>query len=168
MKDYYHIVWNIFGVYPLWDHKGDWGKLTKIYALLNDNNIEFESNKNLPKTYTKQLFYKEFHAFNIEQKEFLNRQINKLTEKNGDRICGNLEILYINVNNVYIELIVVEEQQLLKQKIARLKSRLATLLSFEFTNLFQGKNTWGKGVWISKIKNKQDQAVKIIKTNDNK
>ncbi len=163
MKENYHIIWNIFGVYPLWDERGDWDEIKEKYFILKENKVKIELEKEFPKNYKKNNVFLEVKEFNDDQKAFLKRQINDLTKINGDRISGGLEIFYLNIEKTYIELIIREERNILKQKISRLKSRLGALLSFEYSPIFNGKNTWGKGIWISKICNNQNKAIQIIK-----
>ncbi len=163
MKECYHIIWNTFGIYPVWDERGDWEDLGRVYRLLIDNAIDLKFERDLPDSYQNEKRFNLHIEFDKEQKEFLTTQIKDLTKENGDRVCGQLDVLYLSIENSHIELVVIEEEHILKKKIARLKSRSATLLSFKYPSIFKGKNTWSKGVWITQIKNDPNKAVEIIK-----
>lgn len=76
--------------------------------------------------------------------------IKRLTSKEGDRIAGNLPIIDILVESDRVELLVRFNGDNLVQKIARLKSRTATLLSFSTESGESGRHTWSKGIWYGK------------------
>lgn len=165
MKQYHHIIWNVFAIYPPWDERGDWDYLIRTYEQLKDHDVELKFEKDLPGSFQNKGSFEECIAFNAEQIEFLKTEIAALTKENGDRICGNLPIQFLDIEKTYVELIIHEEEEVLKQKIARLKSRLATLLSFKFPETFQGKNTWGKGLWVVQFHGEVDKAIELIKEN---
>ena len=82
---------------------------------------------------------------------------------NKDRIIDGLKIKMLTIDPSKVEMLVFSDLEVLTQKIGRLKSRTATLLSFEYPETYVGKGTWGKGFWYSNILNKEDLAIAIIK-----
>ena len=163
MKNCYHILIHTFGNYPVWDVRGDWLFLKDLYSQLQENGIRMTPNKELPHSYKGSSMSKTLITFNTDQCKFLEEQIQQLTAVDGDRVCGGLALRHLRVANCYIELVAYGEGELLKQQLARLKSRLATLLSFEYPSVFHGKHTWGKGIWMAKMEGDLSSAIEIIK-----
>jgi hypothetical protein len=162
-KKIYHIIWSTFGSYPVWDNRGDWLELKATYGQLVLNEVDFELNKEFTSIYNNKPITNQQIEIDESHFEFLKDELIDLAKIDGDRIAGDLELLYVNINKTFIELIVKEKPSDLKQKLSRLKSRLATLMSFNEPEIFKGKKTWGKGIWISTINSKVTEAIEILK-----
>lgn len=162
-KDTFHIIWNTYKSYPVWDNQGDWNKLKEMYTQLQKDNVDFEVNKNFPTSYRKVQPRQEQICIDEEEVEFLKESIIQLTKPNGDRIAGDLKLIHLKIQETYIELIVEDNKGVLKQKLARLKSRLATLMSFKKPEKYKGSNTWGKGIWISVLNSNIPEAIEVLR-----
>lgn len=157
----FHIIFNTFGAFPVWDRRGNWNELKNRYSTLSELGIDMKSEHDFPAEYQKT---EPTNAISFEKEEiqFLTESIQHLTRENGDRVCGNMEIELLHVQPHFVELIVREEEALVLQKLSRLKSRLATLLSFEFPHRFSGKHTWSKGFWNARITGDVNRAITIL------
>lgn len=165
-KQLFHIVWTTFNEYPVWDKNGNWQKLIDVYAELQKHDINYLNinlSRKLPTEYVNRDSRNDRLLLDEKSINQLKLDIEKLCKKNGDRIVDGLEIAMLNVNESKVEMLVFSDITSINQKIARLKSRTATLLSFEYPDKFAGKGTWGKGFWYSTIFNKEDLAISIIK-----
>jgi len=94
-----------------------------------------------------------------EETIHLHQEVLKLTAPNGDRVAGNLNILQVMISSTMVQLLVEIDPIEFDQKISRLKSRLATLLSFYTGGQKGGKNTWSKGYWSA---NFTSEEVKML------
>lgn len=162
MKEHFHIIWPSFGTYQVWDNRGHWWHIASKYEHLRSAGIHIYFQYELPNHYLQKQFPSNQRRLQAHHIDFLKTQIKELCGNDGDRVAGQLDIRYINCQETYVELFVSEEESILKKKLARIKSRTATLLSFEFPNEFEGRNTWGKGIWTSKITGDIQQATSIL------
>lgn len=161
-KETFHIIWCTYASYPVWDNQGNWNKLKERYEQLRTNGVHFELNRDFPQVYSSKISTGSQVRIDIEDFAFVKECITQLTSPNGDRIAGDLQIICLNINETFVELIVEEMKGKLNQKLSRLKSRLATLMHFERPEIYPGKKTWGKGIWISTINSKVAEAIKIL------
>lgn len=165
-KQLFHIIWTTFNEYPVWDRNGNWQKLLDAYAELQKQNINYINcnlSRELPTEYVNRDSRNDRLLLDEKSMNQLRLDIEKLCQKNKDRIIDGLEIAMLNISESKVEMLVFSDITSITQKISRLKSRTATLLSFEYPDKFVGKGTWGKGFWYSTIFNKEDLAISIIK-----
>lgn len=165
-KQLFHIIWTTFNEYPVWDKNGNWQKLIDTYAELQKQNINYINcnlSRKLPTEYVNRDSRNDRLLLDGKSINQLKLDIEKLCRKNGDRIIDELEIAMLSINESKVEMLVFSDITSITQKVSRLKSRTATLLSFEYPDKFVGKGTWGKGFWYSTIFNKEDLAISIIK-----
>lgn len=165
-KQLFHIIWTTFNEYPVWDRNGNWQKLLDAYAELQKQNINYINcnlSRELPTEYVNRDSRNDRLLLDEKPMNQLRLDIEKLCQKNKDRIIDGLEIAMLNISESKVEMLVFSDITSITQKISRLKSRTATLLSFEYPDKFVGKGTWGKGFWYSTIFNKEDLAISIIK-----
>jgi len=165
-KQLFHIIWTTFNEYPVWDRNGNWQKLLDAYAELRKQNINYINcnlSRELPTEYVNRDSRNDRLLLDEKSMNQLRLDIEKLCQKNKDRIIDGLEIAMLNISESKVEMLVFSDITSITQKISRLKSRTATLLSFEYPDKFVGKGTWGKGFWYSTIFNKEDLAISIIK-----
>ena len=165
-KQLFHIIWTTFNEYPVWDRNGNWQKLLDAYAELQKQNINYINcnlSRELPTEYVNRDSRNDRLLLDEKSMNQLRLDIEKLCQKNKDRIIDGLEIAMLNISESKVEMLVFSDITSITQKISRLKSRTATLLSFEYPDKFVGKGTWGKGFWHSTIFNKEDLAISIIK-----
>jgi hypothetical protein len=162
-KQLFHIIWTTFNEYPVWDKNGNWQKLIDTYAELRKHNINCNLSRKLPTEYVNKDSRNDRLLLDEKSINQLKFDIEKLCQKNKDRIIDELEIAMLSINESKVEMLVFSDIASITQKASRLKSRTSTLLSFEYPDKFAGKGTWGKGFWYSTIFNKEDLAVSIIK-----
>ena len=157
----FHVIWTGFGEYPVWDQKGDWDRLISLYSVLEQQEINSRFSQALAKEYLGQIPLQRKVLFDEEVRGKITADIIELCQK--DRILEGISLEMVRVTETSVELLVYCDADSLKQKISRLKSRTATLLSFAFPVAFSGKGTWGKGFWFAEIGNKEPLAASIIR-----
>lgn len=162
-KQLFHIIWTVFNEYPVWDKRGNWQKLSATYAELEKHHISYHFYKALHPEYTNKHPQQERALLSEKAMAQLKSDIENLCQDNKDRIIDGLKIKMLTIDPSKVEMLVFSDLEVLPQKIGRLKSRTATLLSFEYPETYVGKGTWGKGFWYSNILNKEDLAIAIIK-----
>ncbi len=163
-KHLYHIIWTSFGAFAVWDKRGNWSALKMLYQELENQQISYVLSHEFYGNYENKQTRNQL-LFDSKDRLQISDDIQGLCRKGGDRIIDGLELKLLYVEENYVEMIVASETLEILQKLARIKSRTATLLSFKNPEKFSGKGTWGKGIWISRINNKHDLAISIIKSN---
>lgn len=144
---YWHILWTVYPIPAPNRQKTTISGLPEFYEKLATDKIKHEVSQPLKAL---------VHSSNTKpNRPILNpssveEDIKRLTEEKGDRIAGNLPILDLLVRSDRVELLVKFNGDNLVQKISRLKSRSATLLSFSSDFGEGGNHTWGKGIWYAK------------------
>ena len=157
----FHVLWTSSGEYPVWNKNGGWEKLKTVYSVLEQQEISSRFSQPLPKEYVQKTARTDRILFDEEVRGKLTADIMELCQK--DRILEGISLEMVRVTESSVELLVYCHPDSLKQKISRLKSRTATLLSFAFPDYFPGKGTWGKGFWFAAILNKEALAASIIR-----
>ena len=144
---YWHILWTVYPI-PVPNQKTTAiSGLYDFYEKLEIDEIKHEVSQPLNAL---------IHNSNIKpdrailNPHFVEDDIKRLTSKKGDRIAGNLPIIDLLVGSDRVELLIKFNGDNLIQKIARLKSRSATLLSFSSESGEGGRHTWSKGIWYGK------------------
>ena len=164
-KQLFHVIWTTFEEYPVWDKNGNWENVTNTYLELQKHEIDFNLSRELQHQYINKNSLKSRLLLNEKAMAQLKNDIEELCKQNKDRIIAGLEIKMLNISESKVEMLVFSNIDLLTQKISRLKSRASTLLSLKYPEEYFGEGTWGKGFWYSKILNKEDLAISIIKNN---
>ena len=162
-KPLIHIVWTTFDTLPVWDKNGNWDEFAKKYQILKEKEIDFTASHKLYNKYNNQPEKPTKRFLSNKAIIQLEADILNLTKPNTDRIINELNIVYIKITNVSVEILLISDELDINQKIARLKSRTATLLHFSFPEEFLGKQTWSKGYWQSTFKKNQNLALNILK-----
>jgi len=162
---YWHILWTAYPVPVPNRQKNTIDGLYEFYEVLRTNEIEYE---------TSQPLKAEVHTVKVKpDRPILNplsieNDLKRLARESGDRIAGNLPIISILVTSDRVELLAKFNKDNLQQKIARLKSISATLLSFS-SETEGRKHTLSKGIWYGKsLNNRFMQFVqnRIIRLNN--
>lgn len=161
-KPLVHILWTTFDTLPVWDKNGNWDEFSKKYQILKENKIDFTTSHKLYNNYNNQTKKPTTRFLSDKAIIQLEADILNLTKPNTDRIINELNIAHIKITNVFVEILLYSDELDINQKIARLKSRTATLLHFSFPEEFLGKQTWSKGYWQSTFKKNQDLALNIL------
>lgn len=151
---YSHIVWTTYLTWQPHDKRGDWQDLAHLYQSLNDN-LKIHFSKPLHESYN-----------NFQQRnQILLSKADQITIKESildlianDRVARGLQISAIGIKSNEVHLLLKGSLAEEKQKLARLKSRSATLLSFTKppTSEYKAQNTWSKGFWAAEFNEHED------------
>ena len=147
---YWHVLWTVYPIPVPNRQRNSIERLYELYEALKIDKIEHEVSQALKVT---------AQSSNIQPGRLIinprsiEEDISSLTNYNSDRIAGNLPIIGISVTTDRVELLAEFDGDNLLQKIARLKSRSATLLSFRSER--GGKHTWSKGIWYARSTDKR-------------
>lgn len=162
-KPLIHILWTTFDTLPIWDKNDNWDEFAKKYQILKEMKIDSTTSHKLHDKYNNQIGNPTTRFLSDKAIIKLEADILNLTRPHADRIINELNIVHIKITNVFIEILLFSDELDINQKIARLKSRTATLLHFSFPEEFLGKQTWSKGYWQSTFKKNQNLALNILK-----
>lgn len=159
----FHIIWTTFEEYPIPDSRGNWQKTKDLYSVLEEQQTAFQLSEEFPVEYQNK--EPRTNRLILSQKAItqLTKEMTELCQPGKDRIISDLKLEMVYVHETHVELLVYCHPETLKQKISRLKSRSATLLSFDFPESYHGKNTWGKGIWIAHLFNPTANTLSTIK-----
>ena len=142
----WHIVWTTLGNWPVTDQRGDWQTLNQLYKSIAQDGGSFDAtlpSKWNPKPQNESL------VLSPELQGFVQASIEELTAK--DRVGKQFELTTVCVFPNHVQLLGRCLQQQLNQTVGRLKSRTATLLSFETKGTVGGAGTWTQGFWKSQL-----------------
>ena len=145
----WHVVWWTFLEWPPWDERGSWQSLAEFYRELCISQPTVELSTHLPESYLSRPAHPKRIVLNEQARAMINHDLFTLVR--SDRIAKNMVIHAAAVCPRSVHLVISVETSLLTQKVARLKSRLATLLSFKPELGVGGQNTWGKGIWKARL-----------------
>ncbi|MEL6931379.1 MAG: hypothetical protein AAFO95_22565 [Cyanobacteria bacterium J06600_6] len=144
---YWHILWTVYPMPMPNQQTKTISGLYDFYKKLEVDGIKYEVSQPLNASTCTSNIKPDRPILNPHSVE---DDIKKLTSEKGDRIAGNIPVIDLLVDSNHIELFVKFNGDNLIQKIARLKSRSATLLSFSSESGEGGKHTWSKGIWYGK------------------
>ena len=147
--NFWHVVWTTYGCWRPDDQRGDWTRLGDFYKQLTEEFPEVQLSHPLPKAWKSAGPQKDHVNLSDKARAQVEFDIRKLSAPKGDRVAGNTPVLEIAVQPHCVELIVSCDADALSQKIGRLKSRTATLLSFNPETGIGGKGTWSRGFWYA-------------------
>jgi hypothetical protein len=147
----WHVIWCTHLVWPPHDRRGDWTNLQQFYSELIATFLDVTVSDELPLKYLKRPAPIGHVLLSDLAQAQVRRDIVELTKPEGDRIAGYTPIWAIAVQSNAIQLVLSCESEKLKQKVGRLKSRLATLLSFNSELNVGGCNTWSRGIWYARL-----------------
>jgi hypothetical protein len=150
-NDAWHVIWCTHLTWPPHDRRGDWTNLQQFYSELVATFLDVTVSNELHLTYLKRpVPIGHILLSNLAQAQ-LHHDIIELTKLEGDRIAGHTPIWAMAVQSNAVQLVLSCESKDLKQKVGRLKSRLATLLLFNSELNVGGRNTWSKGIWYARL-----------------
>jgi hypothetical protein len=144
---YWHILWTAYPVPVPSQQRNTINGLYELYERLETDSIEHEVSQPLKAIIHSSKVKPDRPILNPQS---LENDLMSLAREEGDRIAGNLHIIDLLVKSNRVELLVKFNEDNLIQKIARLKSRSATLLSFSSKSGEGGRHTWSKGIWYGK------------------
>lgn len=147
MDFYWHLIWTVYPVpTPDKQRASDYG-LRDLYDEFQNQGINVELSAPLSSSISQKVVRPDEA---IDNPADLKSNILELTAIGGDRIAGGLPVLAIAVKADRVELLVHYGGTDLIQKIARVKSRSAPLLSWRNRSENGGRQTWSKGIWYAK------------------
>ncbi len=123
----------------------------------------------IPSRFSRKEISSDVVLLNNDEMENVRLEIIELTAYCGDRIIGGMPLLAMSVSETTVQIVTKSPEDSLNQRIGRLKSRLATLLSFHPKNQSGGKNTWSKGFFSAKINTAEaeESVLKYVRANIN-
>jgi hypothetical protein len=149
MHSHWHIIWTIHGFGLPQSATASWPLLSELYAKLAANGLSPARVDPISERPIRPHPALELKALNVEQRASVRRDLLELGGAHGDRVSGHLGLRSVLVEATYVELLLEHEVEGLLQKLSRLKSRSATLLSFRGPHGTGGRGTWSKGFWTA-------------------
>jgi hypothetical protein len=151
-----HIIWTTYPGYLPNDTRGDWNDLLMLYSS--------ETKIKLCKKYNYTGYPKDKLLLNDCAIKQLTNDIYELTKINGDRLANHTKIFELHISNHCVNMIAKIAKDNISQVIGRIKSRTATLLSFNIDNQISGKHTWCKGFWFYELNNDiiENKAIQFV------
>lgn len=143
--EWWHVVWTTFLVWPPADERGDWRELADLYARIAAVGGTAAPSEPLPVRWLCRPLPTEHVALPAVAVQLVSAAVRELAD--ADRIAGNTPMAAIAVTPLWVQAVLSCPAAALGQRVGRLKSRLATLLSFEPALGIGGAGTWGRGFW---------------------
>jgi hypothetical protein len=144
-REWWHVVWWTHLAWPPTDARGDGIDLARLYSELADRHGGVGMSAPLPDRWQHKPEPEGTVVLSPFAREVVTRSIFELAS--SDRVAGETEIRALSVQERCVHLVLACPVEKLRQRIGRLKSRTATLLSFEASAGVGGKDTWGRGFW---------------------
>jgi hypothetical protein len=146
---WWHVIWVTHQAWPPTDQRGDWHTLSELYDRLAKAGTSFESSEKLPDTWQCRVLRKDAVQLPPMAWQYVAYDLLDLASK--DRVAGETAIRSIAVSPTFVQMLLSCPMEALQQRVARLKSRSSSLLSFRKELGVGGANTWGKGFWCARI-----------------
>ena len=147
--EFWHVIWTTYGCWKPDDHRGDWTSLGDFYERLVAEFPGVRFSRALPKVWKSTRFLKDHVRLNHRARAQVGSDIRQLSAAGGDQVAGSTPVIGIAVEPTCVQLVVSCDAATSSQRVGRLKSRTATLLSFVPETGAGGKSTWGKGFWYA-------------------
>jgi len=146
---WWHIVWVTYLSWPPKDARGDWRNLAEFYSGFAADGLEVEMSEPLPNRWQCKPYRAGTVELSLDARQLLRDDLYQLSE--SDRVAGDTFIQADSIRSTAVQLLLSCPAESLSQRIGRMKSRSATLLSFRPALGIAGKSTWGSGIWWAKI-----------------
>jgi hypothetical protein len=146
---HWHVVWVTHLAWPPTDERGDWQALADFYSGLSASGMSVKMSETLPRRWKCCPPREGVVRLSEAARNFVVADLQDLAS--SDRLAGGTEIRASAVGQLSIQLMVSCPQASMNQRIARFKSRSATLLSFRAELGVGGRATWGKGIWWAQL-----------------
>jgi hypothetical protein len=152
--EWWHVIWTTFLAWPATDRRGDWQELADFYTdLAAAQHTMIETSAPLPTQWQRKAEPEGTTSLSPQARELTTRSLLELAA--SDRVAGNTPIAALAVQARATHLLLACPAGDLHQRVGRLKSRSATLLSFDRTAGAGGKGTWGRGFWWARLRTEQ-------------
>lgn len=145
---WWHVVWTTALVWSPADARGDWSALSVVYAKVADRRGPVRMSHPLDRVWQARLDERAV-ALSPAARTLVADAIRELA--NDDRVAGDTPIRALSVQPHAVQIVLACPDPLLQQRVGRLKSRSATLLSFDPGAGAGGKGTWSRGFWWARL-----------------
>lgn len=152
---WWHIVWTTSLVWSPADARGDWSTLSLAYSDLTERHGHIRMSHPLDRRWQGKTHDDRAVELSPFARTLVERSIRELSAE--DRVAGDTPIRALAVQPRSVQVVLACPIGVLQQRVGRLKSRTATLLSFEPGSGVGGKGTWSRGFWWSRL---EDDAVR--------
>jgi hypothetical protein len=152
-QPHWHVVWVTHLAWPPTDQRGDWQALADFYSELSASGLSVITSETMPERWNRCPPRGGVVKLSDAARSCVAADLQALAS--SDRVAGGTQIRAAEVGQLSVQLLVSCPQASMNQRIARLKSRSATLLTFRTELGVGGRGTWGKGIWWARI---DDQA----------
>jgi hypothetical protein len=149
-KNWWHVIWTTFLARTPADPRGGWSRLTEAYSgLLESYGAEIVLSDPLDVRWQNKPNPPESLQLSPIARQVAAKSILELAKE--DRVAGDTEISAMAIDGQSVQIVLACPSHLLHQRVGRLKSRTATLLSFERETGIAGKGTWSRGFWWARL-----------------
>jgi hypothetical protein len=148
--EWWHVIWTTFLAWPPKDSRGDWQDLSDLYAGLVERHGPVAMSDPLPDRWQGRPEPDNAVQLSSFARELLMPSLQDLTQT--DRLAGDTPVRALAVRPRSVQILLACPGDALQQRVGRLKSRSATLLSFDPATGIAGKGTWGKGFWWARLR----------------
>jgi hypothetical protein len=161
MTPTWHVIWTVHGGQLPQSGRGAWGPLALLYEQLSGEGLLPKEMDPIVSREPEILLRGTKRLLPLESIERLRAEIIDLGSDHGDRVAGRLGLRAVLVQPTHVELFAEHPVEGFHQKVSRIKSRSATLLSFDTRGEAGGAGTWSHGFW--RARHDEDRAVAIVR-----
>lgn len=158
--EWWHIVWTTFLAWPPKDARGSWQDLADLYTDLAQRHGPIKMSDPLPDRWQGKPEPGNVLTLSPVARTLLAKSVYELAR--DDRIAGDTPIRALAVQPRSVQILLACPSEVMHQRIGRLKSRSATLLSFDPATDIVGEGTWGKGFWWARLE--EEDCVSAVET----
>jgi hypothetical protein len=151
---WWHVVWTTFLAWQPKDPRGSWQDLSDLYAGLAERHGPVPMSDPLPQRWQGKPEPENAVTLSLFARELLVPSLHDLTQT--DRLAGDTPVRALAVQPRSVQIVMGCPVDALHQRVGRLKSRSATLLSFDPATGIAGEGTWSKGFWWARL---EDEAL---------
>lgn len=146
---WWHVVWTTFLAWPPTDERGDWRELANLYARIAGAGGVVTLSEPLPARWQGRPAPTGHVTLPATAVERVTAAVRELAAR--DRIAGGTGVAALSVAPREVQVVLSCPAVTLRQRVGRLKSRSAALLSFELGRSVGGARTWGRGFWWASL-----------------
>jgi hypothetical protein len=148
-SSWWHVIWTTFLARSPADVRGDWRDLALTYHELITCYGPIEMSASLPTVWQAKPNDRNSVCLSDAARSIVKNGIADLAM--SDRVAGDTPIRALAVDSQAVQIVLGCPGELLSQRVGRLKSRTATILSFDPASGVGGKGTWSHGFWWARL-----------------
>lgn len=156
-RSWFHVIWTTQLAWQPTDSRGDWQALALLYDSCGG---QAQPSAQLPRRWRPAPPPAGVVVLSPAARDLVAQALVDLTT--SDRLAGDTPLAASAVEPCSVQLVLECPDMVLHQRVGRLKSRTATLLSFDPQLGVGGKGTWSRGFWWSRLRT--DQLVGSVTT----